>query len=138
ICLLASAEEEVSGKNGVEAVLEHLGPIDFAVVGEPTQLDMAVAEKGLMVLDCEAVGIAGHAARDEGENAIYKAVEAIAWFRTFELSKTSNYLGRVQMCVTIINGGTQPNVVPASCALVVDVRTSDVYTNLEGLDISTR
>jgi len=138
ICLLASAEEEVSGKNGVEAVLEHLGPIDFAVVGEPTQLDMAVAEKGLMVLDCEAVGIAGHAARDEGENAIYKAVEAIAWFRTFEFPKTSNYLGPVKMSVTIINGGTQHNVVPASCAFVVDVRTTDVYTNLEVLDMIRR
>lgn len=134
-CLLASAEEEISGKDGIEEAIKHIGPMDFAIVGEPTQLDMAVAEKGLMVLDCEAVGVAGHAAREEGENAIYKAMEAIAWFRTFEFPKTSSYLGPVKMSVTVINAGTQHNVVPASCTFVVDVRTTDVYTNEEVLEI---
>lgn len=135
ICLLASAEEEISGKNGIEEAIKHIGQMAFAIVGEPTRLDMAVAEKGLMVLDCEAVGVAGHAAREEGENAIYKAVEAIDWFRTFQFPKVSSYLGPVKMSVTVVNGGTQHNVVPASCTFVVDVRTTDVYNNLEVLDI---
>lgn len=135
LCLLASAEEEISGKNGVEEAIKHIGPMDFAIVGEPTLLDIAVAEKGLMVLDCEAIGIAGHAAREEGENAIYKAIEAIEWFRTFRFPKESAYLGPVKMSVTVVNAGTQHNVVPASCRFVVDVRTTDVYTNQEVLDI---
>lgn len=135
ICLLASAEEEISGKNGVEEAIKHIGRFDFAIVGEPTQLHMAVAEKGLMVLDCEAVGIAGHAAREEGENAIYKAMEAINWFRTFQFPRVSSHLGPVKMSVTVVNGGTQHNVVPASCTFVVDVRTTDVYNNQEVLDI---
>lgn len=135
LCLLASAEEEISGKNGIEEAIKHIGSMDFAIVGEPTQLQMAVAEKGLMVLDCEAAGVAGHAAREEGENAIYKAMEAIDWFRTFQFPKVSPYLGPVKMSVTVVNGGTQHNVVPASCTFVVDVRTTDVYSNLEVLDI---
>ena len=135
ICLLASAEEEISGKFGIEEAIKHIGLMDFAVVGEPTQLHMAVAEKGLMVLDCEAVGIAGHAAREEGENAIYKAMEAIDWFRSFQFPKISAYLGPIKMSVTIVNSGTQHNVVPASCTFVVDVRTTDAYNNQEVLDI---
>ncbi len=135
LCLLASAEEEISGKDGVEAAFAHLRPIAFAIVGEPTLLDLAVAEKGLMVLDCEATGVAGHAAREEGENAIYKAMQAIEWFRTFTFPKTSEHLGPVKMSVTMINAGSQHNVVPASCTFVVDVRTTDVYTNQEVLDI---
>src|SRR5690606_95403 len=135
ICLLASAEEEISGKFGIEEAIKHIGLMDFAVVGEPTQLHMAVAEKGLMVLDCEAVGIAGHAAREEGENAIYKAMEAIDWFRTFQFPKVSSHLGPIKMSVTVVNAGTQHNVVPASCTFVVDVRTTDVYNNQEVLDI---
>src|SRR5690606_31326052 len=135
ICLLASAEEEISGKNGIEEAIKHIGQMAFAIVGEPTRLDMAVAEQGLMVLDCEAVGVAGHAAREEGENAIYRAVEAIDWFRIFQFPKVSSYLGPVKMSVTVVNGGTQHNVVPASCTFVVDVRTTDVYNNLEVLDI---
>lgn len=135
LCILASAEEEISGKNGVEEAIKHIGPIDFAIVGEPTQLQIAVAEKGLMVLDCEAIGIAGHAAREEGENAIYKAIEAINWFRTFQFPKVSSYLGPIKMSVTVMSGGTQHNVVPTSCTFVVDVRTTDVYSNQEVLDI---
>ena len=99
----ASAEEEVSGKNGIESLLHELPKIDFAIVGEPTQMNMAVAEKGLMVLDCTATGIAGHAARNEGDNAIYKAIEDIEWFRTFEFPKKTDLLGPVKMSVTQIN-----------------------------------
>ncbi|MCY4781117.1 M20 family metallo-hydrolase [Sphingobacterium sp. UT-1RO-CII-1] len=135
LCLLASAEEEVSGDKGVECVFKHLLPIDFAIVGEPTLLDLAVAEKGLMVLDCEAQGIAGHAAREEGDNAIYRALDSIHWFRTFQFPKVSQYLGPIKMSVTMIEAGTQHNVVPAICNFVVDVRTTDVYTNTEVLNI---
>ncbi|PRD46727.1 M20 family metallo-hydrolase [Sphingobacterium haloxyli] len=138
LCLLASAEEEISGKNGIEEAIKHIKPMDFAIVGEPTQLQMAVAEKGLMVLDCEAAGVAGHAAREEGENAIYKAIEAIDWFRTFQFPKISSYLGPIKMTVTVVNGGVQHNVVPASCTFVVDVRTTDVYSNQQVLDIIKR
>ncbi len=135
LCLLASAEEEVSGQHGVEEAIKHLKNIDFAIVGEPTLLDIAVAEKGLMVLDCEAKGVSGHAAREEGENAIYKALRDVEWFRTYSFPKISEHLGPVKMSVTLIQAGTQHNVVPASCTFVVDVRTTDVYTNLEVLDI---
>lgn len=135
ICILASAEEEISGKNGVESVIKYIEGIDFAIVGEPTQLNLAVAEKGLMVLDCEALGVAGHAARGEGENALYKALDAVEWFRKFEFPKTSEFLGPIKMTVTLINAGTQHNVVPARCTFVVDVRTTDVYSNQEVLDL---
>ncbi|WP_093364133.1 M20 family metallo-hydrolase [Sphingobacterium wenxiniae] len=135
LCLLASAEEEVSGKNGVEEAIKHLKKIDFAIVGEPTLLDLAVAEKGLMVLDCEAKGISGHAAREEGENAIYKAMRDVEWFRTYQFPKVSEHLGPVKMSLTMIQAGSQHNVVPASCTFVVDVRTTDVYNNEEVLAI---
>jgi len=138
LCFLASAEEEISGHNGVEEALKHLKNIDFAVVGEPTLLDIAVAEKGLMVLDCEARGLSGHAAREEGENAIYKAVRDIEWFRTYRFPKISEYLGPVKMSVTLVWAGTQHNVIPASCTFVVDVRTTDAYTNEEVLDVIRR
>jgi len=138
LCLLASAEEEISGRNGVEEAVKHLKDIDFAVVGEPTLLDLAVAEKGLMVLDCEARGVSGHAAREEGENAIYKAVRDIEWFRTYRFPKISEHLGPVKMSVTLVRAGTQHNVVPASCTFVVDVRTTDAYTNQEVLDVIRR
>lgn len=135
LCLLASAEEEVSGSNGVEEAIKHLKAISFAIVGEPTLLDLAIAEKGLMVLDCESIGISGHAAREEGGNAIYKAMDDIAWFRNYRFEKESNYLGPVKMSVTLIQAGSQHNVVPASCTFVVDVRTTDVYSNAEVLAI---
>lgn len=135
LCFLASAEEEISGNKGVENVFNVLTKIDFAIVGEPTLLDMAIAEKGLMVLDCEVKGRSGHAAREEGENAIYKAIKEIAWFQNFAFPKVSKYLGPVKMSVTMIKAGSQHNVVPANCTFVVDVRTTDVYTNLEVLDI---
>lgn len=131
----ASAEEEISGKNGIELLLQHLPEIDLAIVGEPTLMDMAVAEKGLMVLDCTAFGIAGHAARDEGKNAIYEALQDIEWFRTFEFPNVSETLGKVKMNVTVINAGTQHNVVPDTCKFVVDVRATDAYSLSETLEI---
>lgn len=134
-CLVASAEEEISGRNGIESVLEDIGSIDFAIVGEPTLMDLAVAEKGLMVLDCNAIGIAGHAARNEGNNAIYKAISDIQWFKDFAFDKTSQTLGPIKMSVTMIQAGAQHNVVPANCSFVVDVRTTDAYTNEETLAI---
>jgi len=127
----ATAEEEVSGKNGIESLISELPKVDFAIVGEPTGMHLAVAEKGLMVLDCTAKGKAGHAARDEGENAIYKALNDIGWFQNYHFEKTSNLLGEVKMTVTQINAGTQHNVVPDKCSFVVDVRSNEMYTNEE-------
>jgi acetylornithine deacetylase len=135
VLLAATAEEEVSGKNGLELVLSKLGAIEFAIVGEPTKMQMATAEKGLMVLDCVSHGKAGHAARNEGENAIYKGMQDIAWFKDFQFEHTSELLGEVKMSVTMIEAGTQHNVVPDQCKYVVDVRSTDAYTNEEILDI---
>lgn len=135
ILLAASAEEEISGVNGIESILKQLPPIDFAIVGEPTKTDLAVAEKGLMVLDCVAHGKAGHAARDEGENALYKAMDDISWFRNFRFPKVSPTLGPVKMSVTVIQTSNKAhNVVPAECSFVVDVRATDQYTLEEMLD----
>ena len=134
LIFLASAEEEVTGVNGVRAVLPELGEIDFAIVGEPTSLQPAVAEKGLMVLDCVAHGVAGHAAREEGVNAIYKALKDIEWFRTHRFERVSPLLGAVKMSVTGVNAGTQHNVVPAECRFMVDVRVNECYGNEELLE----
>ncbi len=130
----ASAEEEVSGKNGMELLLKSLPKIDVALVGEPTGMKMGVAEKGLMVLDCTAHGKAGHAARNEGDNAIYHALVDIDWFKTYRFGKESDVLGPVKMSVTMINAGTQHNVIPDQCTFVVDVRTNECYTNQQVLD----
>jgi len=127
----ASAEEEVSGANGMESLLKSLPKIDVAIVGEPTNMQMAIAEKGLMVLDCTATGKAGHAARNEGENAMYKAMQDIEWFKNYRFTKTSDELGEVKMSVTMINAGTQHNVVPDTCTFVVDVRSNECYSNEE-------
>ena len=135
LILAATAEEEISGKNGVERILGELGEIDFAIVGEPTLLDLAIAEKGLMVLDCVATGKSGHAARNEGENAIYKAIKDIEWFRTYTFDDVSKTLGPVRMSVTMINAGQQHNVVPDECKFVVDVRSTDCYSNTQILEI---
>jgi len=135
IILALTAEEEISGKNGIELVLHALPEIDFAVVGEPTGLEMAMAEKGLIVLDCLARGKAGHAARDEGDNAIYKAIKDVDWFRNYHFEKTSKMLGDVKMTVTQIQSGSQHNVVPDICEFVVDVRSTDLYTNESILDL---
>ena len=135
ICLAATAEEEISGNDGLELVLPDLGKLEFAIVGEPTEMHLAVAERGLLVLDCIAHGKAGHAARDEGDNAIYKAMKDIDWFRTFQFPKTSEVFGPITMTVTIINAGSQHNVVPADCTFTVDVRVTDAYTNEEVVEI---
>jgi acetylornithine deacetylase len=135
LCLAATAEEEISGKNGIELILPDLGRLDFAIVGEPTLMQLAIAERGLMVLDCVAHGRAGHAAREEGDNAIYKAMKDIEWFRTFKFPKESELFGPIKMSVTVINAGTQHNVVPESCSFVVDVRVTDAYRNEEVLAI---
>lgn len=126
---LASCEEEVSGKNGIESVLPDLPPIRFALVGEPTEMQPAIAEKGLMVLDVTAYGKAGHAARNEGDNAIYKVLDDIAWFRDYQFKEVSPLLGPVKMSVTQVNAGTQHNVIPDRCTFVVDIRSNECYSN---------
>ena len=128
---LASAEEEVSGKNGIESVIPLLPHIDVAIVGEPTGMHPAIAEKGLMVLDVTAHGKAGHAARNEGDNAIYHAMDDMQWFRTYQWPLSSPLLGPVKMSVTIVNSGTQHNVIPDTCTFTVDVRSNECYTNQE-------
>ena len=132
---VASAEEEVSGKNGIESLIPHLPPVTCAIIGEPTSMQPAVAEKGLMVLDCVAKGVSGHAARNEGDNAIYNAIRDIEWFRNNKLPKSSALFGDVKMTVTQINAGTQHNVIPDSCSYVVDIRSTECYSNSELLDI---
>ncbi len=131
LVFLASCEEEVSGKGGIESVIPLLPHIDLALVGEPTGMQPAIAEKGLMVLDATACGRPGHAARDEGENAIYKAMKDIEWFRTYRFPKVSPLLGEVKMSVTVIRAGTQHNVVPDRCVFTVDVRSNENYSNEE-------
>lgn len=131
----ATAEEEISGRNGIESVLDSLGPIAFAIVGEPTEMQMAIAEKGLMVVDCTVQGKAGHAARNEGDNAIIKAMDDIRWFSTYRFPRTSETLGDIHMNVTMINGGIQHNVVPDLCNFTVDIRTTDAYSYEELLEI---
>ena len=134
----ATADEEISGKGGVESIVADLGNVQLAIVGEPTLMKMAVAERGLLVLDCTARGKAGHAARNEGVNAIYEAIKDIEWFRTYQFEKTSEWLGPVSMNVTLINAGTAHNQVPAECSFVVDVRLNECYTHLQALEIIGR
>ena len=125
----STAEEEVCGKDGFDLFLADAGKIDFGVIGEPTGMNMAVAEKGLMVLDCVARGKSGHAARNEGVNAIYEALGDIDWFRNYQFPEVSDYLGPVKMSVTMVAAGTQHNVVPDECRFVVDVRPNGMYSN---------
>lgn len=131
---LASCEEEVSGRGGIEAVLPLLPHIDCAIVGEPTGMQPAIAEKGLMVLDVTAHGRSGHAAREEGINAIYEALPDMMWFRSHRFERVSPLLGAVKMSLTVINAGTQHNVVPDTCRMTVDVRSNECYSNRELLD----
>ncbi|MCK5824623.1 MAG: M20 family metallo-hydrolase [Ichthyobacteriaceae bacterium] len=135
VMVAISAEEENSGPNCIVSLLPNLPDFEFAIVGEPTQMQMAVAEKGLMVLEGFAPGKAGHAAREEGENAIYNAMKDIAWFQSYQFDKESNVLGKVKMSVTQIEAGKQHNVVPDTCKYVVDVRNTEEYTNQEVYDI---
>ena len=136
ILLAATAEEEISGHNGIELLLPELGKIDWGIVGEPTQMQLAVAEKGLLVLDCISQGKAGHAAREEGENAIYKALPDIGWFQQHRYPKVSDLLGPVKMSVTVIDTDNKAhNVVPSQCHFVVDIRVNELYTFEEILGI---
>lgn len=129
LVLAATAEEEISGTGGIEMTLPHLPPIDCAIVGEPTQMQLAVAERGLMVLDCVAHGKAGHAARNEGENALYKAIKDIEWFQNYRFQKNSDLLGACKFTVTSIETeNKQHNVVPAQCKFIVDVRVNELYS----------
>ncbi len=149
LVLAATAEEEISGKNGIEALLKDqefqqvtesftkptLGGGGAAIVGEPTLMNLAVAEKGLLVLDCIAYGKAGHAAREEGENAIYKAVKDIEWFKTYRFQKVSEWLGPVKMSVTSIQTENKAhNIIPSQCSFIVDVRVTDEYSHEEVLE----
>lgn len=136
IMLVASAEEEISGHNGIEAAVKELPPIAFAIVGEPTLLQMAVAERGLMVLDAVANGKAGHAARNEGDNAIAIAMKDLEWFHSYQFEKVSPLLGPNKMSVTVIETENKAhNVVPAVCKYVVDVRVNELYTFQEVVNI---
>ena len=133
ICAI-TAEEEISGAGGIKSILPELGKIDLGIVGEPTGMYAAVAEKGLLVLDGVARGRTGHAARNEGENALYKALDDISWLRSYQFPNVSELLGPVKMTVTQISAGTQHNVVPDECRYVVDVRPTERYTNEEILE----
>jgi acetylornithine deacetylase len=129
LALAATSEEEISGHNGLELLLPSLGAIEFGIVGEPTKMQLAIAEKGLLVLDCVAHGRAGHAAREEGDNAIYKAMRDIEWFRTYQAPRVSELLGPVKMSVTVIDTENRAhNVAPSQCHFVVDVRVNELYT----------
>ena len=135
LLLGATAEEENSGKNGIALLLPELGTIDFGIVGEPTKMELAIAEKGLLVLDCTAHGVQGHAARNEGKNAVYSAMTDIEWFRTHRFERESTLLGPVKMTTTMIEAGSRHNVVPETCHFTVDVRTTDAYTHQEIVEI---
>jgi acetylornithine deacetylase len=129
LILAATAEEEISGEHGIAYLLPELGKIDVGIVGEPTQMKMAIAEKGLMVIDGIAFGKSGHAARNEGENAIYKAIQDIQHLKDYQFEQVSPLLGAVKVSVTQIEAGTQHNVVPDQCRFVIDVRTNECYAN---------
>lgn len=135
LVMAATAEEEISGKEGIACILEKLPPLDFAVVGEPTEMQLAVAEKGLLVIDANAEGVSGHAAHENTVNAIYNAMEDIEWIKSYAFRKISPSLGKVKMSVTQINAGSQHNVIPADCHFVIDVRVNDAYQNQEVFDI---
>ena len=129
ILFVASAEEEVSGENGFSRVLPLLPKIDVAIVGEPTGMQPAIAEKGLMVIDGYAHGKSGHAARNEGVNAIYEALDDLVWIRDYKFRKVSPLLGATKMTVTVVEGGTQHNVIPDTLHFIIDVRTNEFYQN---------
>jgi len=135
LILAATAEEENSGQNGISLLLPELPEIEFALVGEPTGMQMAIAEKGLLVIDGYAPGVSGHAAHDNTENAIYNVLEDISWIKAYNFPKTSPTLDQIKMSVTQINAGKQHNVVPASCHFVIDVRVNDQYSNQEVFEV---
>ncbi len=128
---LASCEEEVSGINGIRRIIDKLPHIDVAIVGEPTSMEPAVAEKGLMVIDMTAHGKSGHAARGEGINAIYEALDDMLWVRDYKFDRVSDFLGPTVMNLTVVNSGTQHNVIPDECKMIIDVRSNENYDNEE-------
>lgn len=134
IVMVASAEEESSGKNGLNSVLKHLPELECAIVGEPTLMQLAVAEKGLLVLDVKVKGTPSHAAHQNDDSAIYKTLPIVEWFKNYSFEKVSEQLGPVKMTVTQINAGKQHNVVPSECDLVVDIRVNDCYNNSQILE----
>lgn len=134
LIMAATAEEEISGKGGIAHLLEKLPPLELAIVGEPTLLKMAVAEKGLMVIDATIKGKAGHAAREEGINALYLALDDLLLIRDYKFERTSEYLGENKVSATVIQSGSQHNVVPDTCTYTLDVRVTDAYTLEETLD----
>jgi len=131
----ATAEEESSGDKSIRSILADIGTVEMAIVGEPTGMQMAIAERGLIVLHCKAKGIAGHAARGNGENAIYKAIEDVNWFKSFRFEKHSKLMGDISMMVTGMQGGIQHNVIPDECTYMVDIRTTDAYTHPRIIEI---
>jgi acetylornithine deacetylase len=131
----ATAEEEISGKNGIAQIEELISTCEFAIVGEPTEMKLAIAEKGLMVIDAEVKGKAGHAARNEGVNAIYLAIKDLHWIENYQFKKINPYLGPIKITVTMINAGTQHNVIPDTCKYTIDVRTIPEYTHEQTLEI---
>jgi acetylornithine deacetylase len=135
IVFAACAEEEISGKNGIEMLLNYLPDVSLAIVGEPTEMKMAVGERGLLVVDCIALGTSGHVAHAKGENAIYKAINDIELIRNFKFDNKSSLLGNIEITVSMINGGKQHNIIPDSCSFTIDIRTNDVYKNTEIIDI---
>lgn len=135
LCLLLSAEEEISGQNGVEEALKDLPKPFLGIIGEPTSLDLAVAEKGLLVIDCQVKGQSGHAAREEGENAFYKALNDFNWIKEYKFDRVSELLGETKMTCTIVNCGTAHNITPDSCNYTLDIRTNELYTLHEILEI---
>jgi acetylornithine deacetylase len=134
ICFAATAEEEISGVNGIASISDIVNKCSFAIIGEPTGMQMAIAEKGLIVVDAVVEGIAGHAARDEGKNAIYLALEDILWIKNFQFERKSSLLGPIKMTTTIIQAGKQHNVVPDLCTYTIDIRTTAEYTYEEILE----
>lgn len=134
LCFAATAEEENSGKNGLKLILPTLGKLDLAIVGEPTLLQMAVAEKGNMVIDCVSTGRPGHAAREEGDNAIYKCMKDLEWFRSYQFQQRPAGLPSVKMTITTIKAGLQHNIVPGKCEFTVDIRNDDVFSHHEILE----
>jgi len=134
LIVIASAEEEISGANGIASIIDQLPPCNLAIVGEPTLMAVAVAEKGLMVIDAKTLGKAGHAAREEGINAIYTALNDLNKISEFEFAKISEFLGKSKVSATVIHAGQQHNVVPDVCEFVLDVRVTDAYSLEEALE----
>lgn len=131
----ATAEEEISGKNGIAHLINKLPPIDLAVIGEPTEMNLAIAERGLIVIDAYAKGTSGHSAHENTDNPIYTAINDISFIKNYTFKKKPNQLGKIKVSVTQINAGTQHNIVPSVCHFVIDARVPNAYTNLEVFNI---